>query len=328
MLRSNSFHARFCGSTSEGLPLPVEPALLASAARMAERSKHGVSEGQDVRSERPATRQGQPRWASMLAALFVLAVTSSAHAHDTWLQVSSRLVRPDDVVHVDVLLGNHGNEHRDFKIAGKLGSLEGVKIEMIGPDGRTTDLASDMVDLGYAPKEGFWSARFVPATAGLHCAALYREGVRHGAMGFKGAKAYFLASESLDAPAQQDGKIPQSLARPFGHPLELVLESHPVVGCGPGKPIVVQLLFKGRPLADQVVSFIPRGTTLAEGFDPGYERKTDAEGRCSFVPKEGNLVLVVTHLVSPDEKGEGYEKANYAATLVLDVPQRCSCCEE
>ncbi len=288
MLRSNSFHARFCGSTSEG----------------------------------------QPRWIALLAVLVVVAATASAHAHDTWLQVSSRLVRPDDVVHVDVLLGNHGNEHRDFKIAGKLGSLEGVKIDVIGPDGRTTDLASDMVDLGYAPKEGFWSARFVPATAGLHCAALYREGVRHGAMGFKGAKAYFLASESLDAPVKQDGIIPESLARPLGHPLELVLESHPVLACGPGKPIVVRLLLKGKPLADHVVSFIPRGATLAEGFDAEHERKTDADGRCRFVPKEGNLVLVVAHHVDPAEKGEGYEKASYAATLVLDVPQRCPCCTE
>jgi hypothetical protein len=76
------------------------------------------------------------------------------------------------------------------------------------------------------------------------------------------------------------------------------------------------------------VSFIPRGATLAEGFDPAYERRTDAAGRCSFTPKEGNLMLVVAHVERPEEKGEGYDKAAYAATLVLDVPQRCSCCAE
>jgi uncharacterized GH25 family protein len=256
--------------------------------------------------------------------LFVVAATPSAHAHDTWVQSSPRLVRPDDVVHVDLFLGNHGNEHRDFKIAGKLGSVDGVKLDVIGPDGRKTDLVPDMVDLGYAPKEGFWTARFVPATAGLHCVAHYREGVRHGAMGFKGGKAYFLSSESLDSPANTDATLPE----PLGHPLELVLESHPVLACGPGKPIVVRLLLKGKPLADHVVSFIPRGATLAEGFDPNHERKTDADGRCRYTPKEGNLVLVVAHHVDPEQKGEGYEKASYAATLVLDVPQRCPCCAE
>jgi uncharacterized GH25 family protein len=253
----------------------------------------------------------------------LLAATASAHAHDTWVQTSPRMVRPDDVVHVDLFLGNHGNEHRDFKVAGKLGSVEDVKIDVIGPDGRKTDLVPDMVDLGYAPKEGFWSGRFVPANEGLHCVAHLRQGIRHGAMGFKGGKTYFLASESLDKPAKPEGSLPG----PVGHPLELVLETHPVLGCGPGQPIALQVFFKGKPLADQVVSFIPRGATLAEGFDANHERKTDADGRCRYTPKEGNLVLVVTHLVRPEEKGEGYEKTSYAATLVLDVPQRCPCCD-
>jgi hypothetical protein len=38
-----------------------EPALLTSGDRMSKRSQHRVSEGQDVRSERPATGHGQPR---------------------------------------------------------------------------------------------------------------------------------------------------------------------------------------------------------------------------------------------------------------------------
>jgi uncharacterized GH25 family protein len=250
----------------------------------------------------------------------------TVRAHDTWLQASPRLVQPDDVVQVGLFLGNHGNDHRDFKIASKVGSLDEVEVEVIGPDGRKTDLRPDMADLGYAPKEGFWSGRFVPAVEGLHCVAHFRQGIRHGAMGFKGGKTFFLASESLDKPGKPDA-AGGDLPGPLGHPLELVLESHPVLGCGPGKPIAVQLLFKGTPLADQVVSFIPRGATLAEGFDPEHERKTDAEGRCSYTPKEGNLVLVVTHLVQPEEKGEDYDKTAYAATLVIDVPQRCPCCE-
>ena len=247
----------------------------------------------------------------------------AAVAHDTWLEVVPRLVQPDDVVRVGLFLGNHGNDHRDFKIAGKVGSLDGVQVEVIAPDGRKTDLVPDMVDLGYAPKEGFWSGRFVPAAEGLHCVTHLRQGIRHGAMGFKGGKTYFLASESLDKPAKPE----ESLPGPVGHPLELVLETHPVLGCGPGQPIAVRLLFKGEPLADQVVSFIPRGATLADGFDPGFERTTDAEGRCTYAPKEGNVVLVVTHLVKPEEHGEGFEKTSYAATLVIDVPQRCPCCE-
>jgi len=260
---------------------------------------------------------------SLLVLVCVAISPLLARGHDTWLQASPRIVRPDDVVHVGLFLGNHGNDHRDFKIASKVGSLDGVQVDVIGPDGRKTDLVPDMVDLGYAPKEGFWSGRFVPAAEGLHCVGHFRQGIRHGAMGFKGGKTYFLASESLDKPAEQQRPLPG----PLGHPLEFVLESHPVLGCGPGRPIAVQLLFKGEPLANQVVSFIPRGVTLAEGFDPAHERTTDAEGRCSYAPNEGNLVLVVTHLEKTDEKGEGFEKTTYAATLVIDVPQRCPCCD-
>ncbi len=258
------------------------------------------------------------------AALFTAAFWPlSAVAHDTWLESAPRLVRPGDVVHVGLFLGNHGNDHRDFKIAGKVGSLDQVQVEVLGPDGRKTDLVPEMVDVGYAPKEGFWSGRFVPAAEGLHCVSHFRQGIRHGAMGFKGGKTYFLASESLDRPAPSNGSPPGTL----GHPLELVLEGHPVLGSGPGKPITVTLLFKGKPLADQVVSFIPRGATLEEGFDAEHERRTDADGRCSYTPREGNVVLVVSHLVRPEERGEGFDKTSYAATLVIDVPQRCPCCE-
>ena len=44
----------------QGLPAPIETALLASEARMAKRSQHRESEGQDGRSERPARWHGQP----------------------------------------------------------------------------------------------------------------------------------------------------------------------------------------------------------------------------------------------------------------------------
>jgi uncharacterized GH25 family protein len=258
-----------------------------------------------------------------LVAALLLTWGRPATAHDTWVQVSSNLVRPDDVVHVDLFLGNHGNDHRDFKIAGKLSSLEGATLAVVGPQGQRTDLAPDLVDLGYAPKEGFWSGRYIAAAEGLHCVAHTREGIRHESRGLKSGKAYFLVTDSLDRlPATVDG-----FATPLGHPLELVLETNPVLGCGAGKKIAVRLLLRGRPLADQRVSFIPRGVELKPDFDPDHERRTDAEGRCDYTPRDGNLLLIVAHHTVAEEKGEGYDKTAYSATLVLNVPQRCACCE-
>ncbi len=251
----------------------------------------------------------------------VAVVAGAARAHDTWVQPSAAVVRTGDVAHVDLVLGNHGNDHRDFKIAGKLASLDGATLAMIAPDGSTTDLVPAAVDLGLAAKDGYWSARYVPAQEGLHCIAHLRSGVRHGKMGFKGSKAWFLAADRLDAPPAGG----TSYTAPLGHPLEFVLDTDPVLGTGPGRPITVRLLFRGAPLAGQRVSFVPRGAVLAEGFDPEHERTTDAAGRCSYTPKEGTYLLVVAHLVKPDEQGEGHDATAYAATVVLDIPQRPRC---
>ena len=264
---------------------------------------------------------------AIVIGLIASSVATTTYAHDTWVQSSASLVRPGDHVHVSLGLGNHGNNHRDFKFASKLGSLEHATIEVIASNGQRTDLIPTVIDLGYAPKEGFYSARHVVGEEGLHTVAHTLDTLHRTTRAIKSGKSFFLASESLDKPGKPDASD-GGLPGPLGHPLEFVLESHPVLGCGPGKPIAVQLLFKGKPLADQVVSFIPRGATLAEGFDAEHERKTDTEGRCSYTPKEGNLVLVVTHVVKPEETGEGYDKTAYAATLVLDVPQRCPCCAE
>jgi uncharacterized GH25 family protein len=255
------------------------------------------------------------------ACLYLLSAT--VFGHDTWVQTAARIVRPEDVVHVDLALGNHGNEHRDFKFAGKLASLDGVVLDVIGPSGRRTDLVPEMVDLGFAAKEGFWSGRFVTAESGLHCIAHSLDRLHGTKRTVKSGKAYFLVADRLDAPPEAGG----GFATPLGHALEIVPETHPVARCGPGKKIGVRLFYRGRPLADERVSFIPRGAKLAGEFDPEYERKTDAEGRCSYEPKEGNYILVVAHRAEPEERGEGYDRTSYSATLVLNVPQRCACCE-
>jgi len=262
-------------------------------------------------------------WGMRLLSLLIVASAGQVPAHDTWVQASQRLVHVDDVVHVDLFLGNHGNDHRDFKVAGKLATLDGTTLAVIGPDGRRTDLVPRAVDLGYAPKEGFWSARFVAGSPGLHCVAHTRTGTHGTKRGIKSGKAYFMAAEALDDVAA--GGVAH--AEPLGHALELLPESHPVLEAGPGKTLRVRLLLRGEPLANHRVSFVPRGTKLADGFDPAFERMTDSEGRCSFEPREGTLILVVSHLNAPDEKGADFDRTVYSATLVIDVPQRCPCCE-
>lgn len=247
-------------------------------------------------------------------------------AHDTWVQTNAHIVRTGDAVHIDLLLGNHGNNHRDFKIAGKLPVESVGSFVVVAPDGKSYDLKPDLSDVGYAPKEGFHTAKFAPAKAGLYVAAQSSDGVvNHGkpVRAVRSAKVFFLASNSLD-------KVPAHLSgfeKPLGHKLELVPEANPVAPMGPGTAIKVKLLLNGKPLAGERVSFVPRGVALKEGADDAHDRTTDKDGRASFTPRTGNYYLVVAHHET-DEKGEKYEATKYAATLVVFVPEKCPCCDE
>ncbi|QJX01303.1 DUF4198 domain-containing protein [Frigoriglobus tundricola] len=263
------------------------------------------------------------RYVQTLAAVLATAV-GSAPAHDTWVQTNTNIVRTGDAIHIDLLLGNHGNDHRDFKVAGKLSADAIQTFEVIAPGGKKYDLKPDAADLGYAPKEGFHSAKFVAAKPGLYVAAQRSDAVvTHGkpVRSVRSAKAFFVVSDSLDKVAKDQ----RGYDEPLGHKLELVPETNPVVPMGPGTPIKVKLLFEGKPLAGTKVSFVPRGTALKEGADPEHDRTTGPDGRAVFTPKTGNYYLVVAHHPRAD-RGEGYEATLYSATLTVFVPEKCPCC--
>lgn len=259
----------------------------------------------------------------ILIALF--ATTSTATAHDTWVQTNTNVIRTGDAVHVDLMLGNHGNDHRDFKLASKI-SLDGVMLRLHGPKGSPIDLASRLIDVGYTPKEGFWTTKIGVTEAGLYLVEHKADSVvNHGkpVRSVRSGKTFFVAAKSLaEIPHENAG-----FDKVLGHALELVPEANTVTPMGPDVPIRVKLLFQGKPLPGAKVSFIPRGVTLSEGFDVNYERTTNDNGRASFTPKEGNYYLVVAHHET-EEKGAGYDSSKYTATLTVFVPDVCPCCGE
>jgi len=261
----------------------------------------------------------------MLCGMIVLLLVVAASAHDTWVQTNTNVVRAGDNVHIDLMLGNHGNDHRDFKLASKV-DLQGCTFTVVAPDGKRYDLKDRLVDTGYTPKEGYWTVAFEAAKPGLYLVAQTVDKVVSYAptRSIKSAKTFFLVSKSLDNVSRDNPGFDKIL----GHALELVPETNPVTPMGPGTPIKVKLLYKGKPMADARVSFIPRGATLTADFDPRYERKTDKDGRASFTPKEGNYYLVVAHHLEPKESGEKYQSTKYSATLTVLVPQVCPCCGE
>ena len=263
---------------------------------------------------------------ALLALLLAVSLANAARAHDIWLETNTGLLRVGDRVDIDFKLGNHGNEHRDFKLASKT-APDGLALQVISPAGKKYDLGSELVDLGYTPKEGYWSAPFVAAESGHYLALSTGDKViNHGQplRSIRSAKVWWLADKSLDKPAAKWDPN----RKPLNLPFELVLLSDPVLFAGPGRAIDVQLLRSGKPVVDQVVCFIPRGTELSAEFDETYERRTDQQGKASFTPKEGNVYLIVSHLLAATESGKDYAGTKYSATLTIRVPQLCPCCDE
>ena len=262
---------------------------------------------------------------SITALTILAATTTAATAHDTWVQTNTNIVRTGDTVHVDLMLGNHGNDHRDFKLAGKT-TLDGVTLDTLRPDGSKEDLRRSLADLGYTDKDGYWSAPFAATKPGLYMIAHTSDKVVTYApkRSVKSGKAYFIASDSLDkVPLDQPG-----FDRVMGHALELVPLKNPVMPMGPGIVLPVQLLYKGKPVPGARVSFIPRGAKLSESFDERYERTTDEQGIAKFEFKEGNYYLIAAHHEDAADKGEGYDATKYSATLSVLVPGLCPCCAE
>lgn len=257
--------------------------------------------------------------------IVVVLSASAARAHDTWVQANTNVIRAGDAIHIDLMLGNHGNDHRDFKLASKA-SITGASLKVHAPSGKSYDIKDRLIDLGYTPKEGFWSAKFAATEQGLYQVEHAMDQiVNHGqpTRSIKSGKTFFVVSQSLDKIPHENPGHDKSL----GHPLELVPEASTVTPMGPDVPIRVKVLFQGKPLSGARVSYIPRGTNLSEGFDATYERTTNDNGRCFFTPKEGNYYLVVVHHKT-DEKGTGYESTSYSATLTVLVPDLCPCCGE
>lgn len=252
----------------------------------------------------------------ILAVLLALALPTAAIAHDTWIETNTPLVRTGDVIHINLMLGNHGNHHRDFKIASKT-LLDPTQISLTGPTGVSFDLKPELVDAGLSPKDGYWTARFVAKESGLYVVNQTSKSMHGKTRSMKSGKAFFVASPSLDhVPSTFIG-----FEKPLGETLEIVPLINPVTEVAPGQPIRVKVLYKSQPLKSARLSFVPRGTLLTEGFDNEYERETDAVGVASYTPKEGNVILVVVHHTVPEGKPGEYDATSYSSTLTIAVPE-------
>ena len=246
--------------------------------------------------------------------LFTLLGLAAASAHDTWIQLNVAHAEARQPVYADLMLGNHGNNHRDFQLASKI-PLTGSTLTLISPGGTITDLKPGLVDTSAEEKEGYWSARILPVTSGLHIVAHTYDAIVTYApkRSIKGAKAFFLSG------TRDGNETGSKFTTPIGHALEIIPLEDPTV-LHSGDKLGARVLFKGQPLKDTVISCIPRGKELAGEFDGDHETKTNDKGEAILPLPEANIYLIVTHLKAPAETGESYSAGTeYSAALTVWV---------
>ena len=107
---------------------------------------------------------------SILGCVTVVLLQSplQVRAHDGWIEAHPVLVEKGQPVSLFLMLGNHSNEHKSYRLAGKW-EPQYAKLLVIDSNGRERDLTQRIVDLGedadtVGPKgpKGFHLASFTP----------------------------------------------------------------------------------------------------------------------------------------------------------------------
>ncbi len=83
--------------------------------------------------------------------LFVIALLffhpSAALSHDGWVEITPTIVEKGQVATIALIQGNHSNEHRSYRIAGKW-DQKYTTLAVVDPNGKQNALTDRLIDLG------------------------------------------------------------------------------------------------------------------------------------------------------------------------------------
>jgi hypothetical protein len=258
---------------------------------------------------------------SLLAAL--LALATSVEAHDGWLEAHPVLVERGQPVSLFLMYGNHGNDHRSYRIAGKW-RPEYATLIVTGPAGPAVDLTNQITDLGDAedvgPKgpKGFHVAAFVPIQDGAYIALVTQsrelqiEGAKFQSIGT--AKFVFAA---LTSPVVAAARLLTGFDRAVAgaDALEIVPVTNPLA-LRTGDALTLEIRHRGRPLQSQLISLVRR----IEGAPSAQTLTTDDRGQVKIVAGPADYYLTRASLEERTGAALGQvDKRVFEATYVFVV---------
>lgn len=245
-------------------------------------------------------------------------------AHDGWIELSAAIVEKGQSVTIALMHGNHSNEHKSFRLAGKW-DAKLTRLQIIDPAGKQIDLSAGLIDLGEdaeatGPKgpKGFHVAEFATKQPGLYWVVARQERTLTDEK--TGAKLHTIrtarsAFAVLSVPTVNEMRKLKRSNDPPGSDdnLEIVAVSRPLAPIT-DENVVLEVRFKGKPSPDRVVSIIRKmGGPASAG-----EFTSDSKGRIRFLAGPADFYLARAKF----EEAREQEKDGYEGTYVFKVFNR------
>jgi len=261
-------------------------------------------------------------------AVFIVLKIHLAQAHDGWVEITPTIVEHGQPIAIALIQGNHSNEHKSYRIAGKW-DAKYVALTVIEPSGRSMALTQRLFDMGeddekVGPKgpKGFHLAPFTPTVDGIfqlyarqHRALQQGDGPK--LLTVRTAKTAFAV---LKTPTVTAAKNLQSFDRIIvgNDALEFIPLNNPLAIYSGGS-ITLELHHKGKPASGQIITLVRR----VDGFASVLERPTDDKGRVTFPVGPADSYLARVKIDEESARPDGQkDKASYESTYVFPVFNR------
>jgi len=268
------------------------------------------------------------RWGlwSLIAVIFVNPMPLSAH--DGWVEVAPAIVEKNQRVLISLLQGNHSNEHKSYRIAGKW-DPKYTTLVVVDPKNKANTLTDRLIDFGedaeaVGPKgpKGFHLAPFVPNDDGLYQAlARQTRSLQSGdgpkIVTVRLAKTAFAA---FKVPVLSAAKNLKGFDRSIAGDdvVEFIPVNNPLAVFSGGS-MTLELRKSGKPISGQVITLVRR----IDGFASVQERTTDNKGRVNFAVGPADSYLARAKIDEETPRPDGLkDKTSYESTYVFQVFNR------
>ncbi len=249
-------------------------------------------------------------------------------AHDGWIEITPTIVEKNQAVTIALMQGNHSNEHKSYRLAGKW-DAKNTALSVIDPKNKLSALTERLIDFGedaeaIGPKgpKGYHLASFVPKDDGLY-QALARQArtVQQGdgpkAVTVRIAKTAFAAFKN---PTVSAAKHLKGFDRVIADEdsVEFIPLQNPLAVFSNGS-IAFELRHRGKPIPGQVIALVRR----IDGFASVQERTSDEKGRVNFPVGPADSYLARVKIDEENLRPDGLkDKASYESTYVFQVFNR------